>query len=86
MQLTQEEQARLDELNEKEETQGAASMEPNEIAHQLYLLSKQGYKEEVKGQPGLVFNAKEQRTFFTNRELDRYRRPGTVQRRLFDAP
>jgi len=25
-----------------------------------------------------------QRTMFTEKELDRYRKPGTVQRRLFD--
>lgn len=25
-----------------------------------------------------------QRTMFTEREMDRYRQPGTVQRRLFD--
>ena len=44
MELTPEEQARLDELNEKEETLGASEMESHETAQLFCLLSKQGYE------------------------------------------
>ncbi|SMP82957.1 hypothetical protein SAMN06295888_1641 [Desulfonatronum zhilinae] len=86
MQLTPEEQTRLDELSEKKGGEGSPDLKSNEWAQMVYLLSKQGYEEEDKDQPGLVFNAKAQQTLFTNSEMDRYRRPGTVQRRLFDGP
>ncbi len=85
MQLTPEEQTRLDELEQKWESKGPSEMEPNELAQTLHLLNKQGYEEEGKATTLIASKAKRQLTLLTDKEMDRYRRPGTVQRRLFDS-